>query len=149
MRVAFVGSQQFSNMPLVVKAVALLDFDDLFVSGGGPGVDTVAENAAKARQIARLIIPAQWTRHSKRAGILRNPKIVASCHCLLAFWDGTSPGTKNSISHAIRQDKPLFIIRTCYELSPNLMGYSMAADDPHIIGYIRMFLDEQRPHHTK
>lgn len=136
MRVAFVGSQQFGNMPLIVKTVALLDMDDLLISGGGPGVDTVAENAAKARQIARLIIPAQWTRYSKRAGILRNPKIVASCHCLLAFWNGTSPGTKNTLGHASAADT----------YRPHLIIY---ADDDDPLTEIQCFLDEQRVHHTR
>ncbi len=122
-------------MPLVVKAVALLDLDDLFVSGGGPGVDTVAEKAAYAHQIARLIIPAQWTRYGKRAGILRNPKIVASCHCLLAFWDGTSPGTKNTLSHASAAET----------YRPHLIIY---ADDDDPLTEIQRFLDEQRQHHT-
>ena len=49
MKIAIVGSRTFENLQLVRDIVAALPANSIVVSGGAPGVDTVAVRAAEAR----------------------------------------------------------------------------------------------------
>ena len=40
----------------------------------------------------------------------RNAQIIAEADQVVAFWDGKSPGTRNTIDRAKRANKPLEII---------------------------------------
>lgn len=81
------------------------------VSGGADGPDKFAEEWAKSRCVPYTIFPANWKKHGKAAGFIRNRNIVDECGRLLAFWDQVSKGTKNSIDLARKQHKPRKIIR--------------------------------------
>lgn len=104
--VAIVGSREFSSPGLVRAFVASLPPGTLVVSGGARGVDRWAEEAARARDDLPepRIFPAAWRRpdgsFDPSAGFRRNRLIVAACDRLVAFWDGQSPGTENSIGQA-------------------------------------------------
>jgi hypothetical protein len=43
------------------------------------------------------------------AGLKRNTDIVNASDIILAFWDGQSRGTKDTITKATKAQKPLFI----------------------------------------
>lgn len=47
----------------------------------------------------------------KIAPLERYKQIVAECDCLLAFWDGTSRGTKYTIDLAKKISKPVKIVK--------------------------------------
>jgi hypothetical protein len=66
-----------------------------------PGVDQAAILAARALGLETAVHPADWKHEGRRAGPLRNTQIVADCHRLVAFWDGASRGTADSIRKAI------------------------------------------------
>jgi hypothetical protein len=51
-----------------------------------------------------------WKELGDRAGFIRNKYIVDRSTYVLAIWDGVSPGTKDSIKHARKQDKLLGIV---------------------------------------
>ena len=40
----------------------------------------------------------------------RNKLIVDECDCVLAFWDGTSRGTKFTLDYAKEKNKPIIIV---------------------------------------
>lgn len=40
----------------------------------------------------------------------RNDQMVNICDCILAFWDGTSKGTKHTIDYAKKMNKPIKIV---------------------------------------
>jgi len=42
--------------------------------------------------------------------LVRNKLIVEECDCLIAFWDGTSRGTKYTIDYAHQLGKPIKIV---------------------------------------
>lgn len=104
MNVAIVGSREFGNDREVEQRVReyikQLPPDTVIISGGARGVDTWAEHAADDYGLETLILPANWNAYGKAAGMIRNKEIVANCDRLVAFWDGSSKGTKHSIEQA-------------------------------------------------
>ena len=79
------------------------------VSGGAAGVDSIAEKAATKTGKAVKVFPADWKRHGKAAGFIRNQQIVDYCDELVAFWDGVSHGTEHSIKLAREAGKPVTV----------------------------------------
>lgn len=101
MKVAIVGSREYPNMKQVLDFVASLPEYTEVVSGGARGVDTFAQKAAEARwDLDISIFPADWNRHGKGAGYIRNREIVEYADYVVAFWDGKSSGTKHTIKLA-------------------------------------------------
>jgi len=47
--------------------------------------------------------PADWKKHGKAAGFIRNDKMSQHADGLIAFWDGHSRGTKNMIDLATKR----------------------------------------------
>lgn len=81
------------------------------VSGGAGGPDTWAERWAEKNKVPCWVIKADWDKHGKSAGFIRNVDIIDACTRTLAFWDGVSRGTNHSISLARKKSKPLKIVQ--------------------------------------
>lgn len=78
----------------------------MVISGGARGVDTIAKNYAQTHEdITYKEFLPEWKKYGKRAGILRNRDIVDAADIVVAFWDGKSAGTNNSIQRAKRTKK--------------------------------------------
>lgn len=107
---AIVGSRQFPSLDKVIAYVKGLPVETIIVSGGAIGVDLVAQKAAEARGMKVDIFMPDWTHQGRAAGPIRNRTIVENCDALVAFWDGVSAGTKNSIDLAQNMRKPVTII---------------------------------------
>lgn len=110
MRLAIVGSREFQQPKIVIDFVNLLPHDWVIVSGRGGIIDKSAEQAADARQMDKMIFPAEWDKHGKQAGFIRNQFIVDNCLAMVAFWDEKSRGTKDSIDKMTHSGKPLFVL---------------------------------------
>ena len=110
-RVAIVGSRAFPDLRRVRRFVADLAPGTVIVSGGAPGVDCCAAAAGRSRHLTVVEHFAQWNLHGRRAGFLRNALIVRDCDCLVAFWDGRSPGTRNALYLARQAFLPFAILR--------------------------------------
>lgn len=113
MKVAVVGSRSFHNQGLVNQALDLIQQQiliTLIVSGGAQGVDTLAEEYAKLRNIPTQIIRPDYASYGRSAPIVRNGAIVDKADFVIAFWNGQSPGTKNSIERATKAGKPLHVV---------------------------------------
>lgn len=115
MDIAIVGSRDFPVPAEAEKAVRgyvrSLPRGTTVVSGGARGTDTWAEEEAEKRGLERKIfpvdkkgLPAYGTKGSKAAyrkrALERNQKIVDAADVLVAFWDGSSTGTEDSIKRA-------------------------------------------------
>lgn len=107
MNVAIVGSRDWKYIDLVRAAVKSLDKDDVVISGGARGVDTIAENFAKKRGLEVLIFEADWDRHGKAAGYIRNKEIVKAADRIIAFQLDESKGTQHTIDLARKAGKPV------------------------------------------
>lgn len=101
-RVAIVGSRTFPDLAAVRRYVGILPADWLVISGGAPGPDTVAVEAARARGLRVEEIAADWLQHGNAAGMIRNAELVKRATLVVAFYDGRSPGTRNTIERALR-----------------------------------------------
>ena len=104
-RVAIVGSRDYPRLEDVARFVALLPDNAVVISGGARGVDTAAEQAARARGLEVVVFPADWNTHGKQAGYLRNKDIVNACDWLAAFHYNASRGTAHSIELARKAGK--------------------------------------------
>jgi predicted Rossmann fold nucleotide-binding protein DprA/Smf involved in DNA uptake len=81
----------------------------IVVSGGARGVDSWAEDAAIERGLEIVVFRADWDRYGNRAGPLRNAEIVAHSDRVIAFWDGKSRGTLNTILMAHSRGLPISV----------------------------------------
>ena len=111
MKLAIVGSRSFSNYDFLVENLSqIVTKDDIIVSGGARGADTLASKYAYQYNLKLVVFKPDWEKFGKSAGYLRNVEIVNYCDKLLAFWDNKSKGTKHSIDIAIKQKKLLKVI---------------------------------------
>lgn len=120
MKLAIVGSRDFDDEFLMAKYLAIFSTaytnDELdppeieVISGGAKGADSLGERFAKIFRMPVTIFKPDWDKYGKSAGFRRNRQIVDTCDMVLAFWDGKSKGTQNTISLAKAQKKPTFIV---------------------------------------
>lgn len=110
LKVAIVGSRDWKYHKEVEKAVLSLPRGSVVVSGGARGVDTYAENFARKHGYEVEIYPADWDRHGKSAGYIRNKDIVAAADRLIAFQQNQSRGTQNSIDLAMKRGIPVKVV---------------------------------------
>ena len=108
-KVAIVGSKNYNSPSLVREYISRLAEDDTVVSGGAPGVDTWAEEAAEACGLETLIFHADWENLGRKAGPIRNEKIVAQADQVIAFWNKKSRGTLNTVVLANEKGIPVKI----------------------------------------
>lgn len=109
MRLAVVGSRGFDNYQLLCKYLDEIN-PGMIVSGGAIGADYLSQKWAKDRGKAALIFYPDWKGLGKQAGFIRNEHIIINSDKVIAFWDGKSKGTKNSIDKAESLGKELKIV---------------------------------------
>ena len=73
------------------------------IHGAAMGADMLADVEARKLGFEVERFPADWKTHGKRAGILRNLAMLDEADMVLAFWGGTSPGTRHTIEEARRR----------------------------------------------
>ncbi|BBI30159.1 DUF2493 domain-containing protein [Acanthamoeba castellanii medusavirus] len=108
--VAIVGGRDFADKTRlyeVMDELALKHEIACVVGGGATGADSLGAEWAKDRGIATRVFIPEWKKHGRKAGILRNGQIVDAADMLVAFWDGKSPGTRNSVQRAEKKGIPV------------------------------------------
>lgn len=103
MKLAVVGSRRW-QMPIIVSKVLDEIYPAEIVSGGAKGVDSFAEAWALLHLVPVKIFKPDWSK-GKSAGAVRNREIVDYCDELIAFWDGSSKGTKIAMQMALDAGK--------------------------------------------
>lgn len=110
MKLAVVGSRGFQDSERLGSCLDRYQGQiECIVSGGARGADTLAADYARAHGIALKEYLPEYDRYGRAAPILRNRLIVDDCDTLIAFWDGKSHGTRDSIDHARRSGKQVII----------------------------------------
>ena len=111
MKVIIAGSRSITDYLVLVQVMGWANKDGLWanevVSGGARGVDKLGERLAKDYNWKLTVFPADWDRHGKKAGIMRNIEMGNYADWLLAIWDGQSVGTKHMISYMKSINKPV------------------------------------------
>ncbi len=117
-KLAIVGSRSFNNYELAEQLIhQIIDkhhlklSDITIVSGGAKGADKIAEDFAKKYSFETIIFKPDWVRYGKSAGMIRNKDIISNADIVIAFWDGSSKGTKNSINHAKKMKKICYVVK--------------------------------------
>ena len=110
MKVAIVGSRHFSEPDRVSDYVNALPRTASIITGSASGVDAAATKAARAKGIAVQVIPASFDEVADAAkSAARNQRLIDACDVLVAFWDGRSKGTRNTVDRALESGKEVHV----------------------------------------
>lgn len=116
-RVIIAGGRKFQDYELVKDRVGYylqnkLQSDTvIIVSGHASGADALGERYAQEHGLKCELYPADWNTHGKAAGPIRNAQMADVAQALIAFWDGTSRGTKNMIETAKAKGLRVAVVR--------------------------------------
>lgn len=91
MKVAVVGSR---NLQVDDLGKYLPDGVTEIVSGGARGVDTSAKEYALTHNIKLTEFLPEYDKYGRSAPLRRNITIIEYADLVLAFWDGSSRGTR-------------------------------------------------------
>jgi len=113
MKLAIIGSRTFNDYDKLLES--LIEFFEIerideIISGGAKGADSLGERLAESWGRKMTVFEADWNKYGKSAGFIRNQQIIDACDIVLAFWDGKSKGTQDSINKAKLAKKPTFIV---------------------------------------
>lgn len=126
MRIIIAGTRTFDDVALLQRKLDRLTENyaqdrhsinghpckgPVILSGAAKGADKLGEWwAAQCRYVIRRF-HADWNKHGKSAGYIRNKEMAREADWLIAFWDGKSKGTKNMIEMAETRGLRVTIIR--------------------------------------
>ena len=120
MKIIVAGTRTFSDYELLSKTMdgfisvfcglqIYYGTDIEIVSGTANGADKFGERWAEEQKssyrknIKLKQFPADWEKHGKAAGLIRNEQMADYGQALIAFWDGKSRGTKHMIQTALKK----------------------------------------------
>lgn len=80
------------------------------VTGGASGVDATVARIARERGLPVRVVGASFE-EARDAGVAasRNQRLVDLCDVLVAFWDGSSPGTRRTVERALDSGKEVHV----------------------------------------
>lgn len=105
------GSRSWGMRGPVLSALERIS-PDIVIEGDAPGADRHAREAARVLGIHVATVPAQWNLLGKSAGYARNhAMLLLKPDLVLAFWDGSSPGTRMMIGVAEKAGVPVEVVR--------------------------------------
>ncbi len=105
-RVLVTGSRSWRRKYPILREIDRLNRDETLIVHGAcrTGADAIADFYARALRFKIERYPADWKKHGRAAGPIRNREMVNSLRpgrdIVLAFWDGESPGTLGTIELA-------------------------------------------------
>lgn len=113
MRVLVCGGRDFTDTKLVYETLDGLKraaWIDCIIEGDARGADRIAGYWAKKNRIDLKLYPADWKRHGKRAGPIRNQRMIdeGQPQMLIAFPGGR--GTADMIERARKANIPITCI---------------------------------------
>ncbi|MEW6505502.1 MAG: DUF2493 domain-containing protein [Chloroflexota bacterium] len=112
MKVIIAGSRWIADIALIMEAIDQSGYViDEIVSGGAKGPDTLAIQTAQRQGIRCRVFPADWGKHGRAAGPIRNRQMAEYADALIAIWDGVSKGTGHMIALMEARDKAVFVYR--------------------------------------
>lgn len=105
------GSRSWTHRSTIERVLAQMYVDaarpPLLLHGGARGADQIAADVAADLGWEVKAVYADWDRHGKKAGVLRNLQMLdMNPHAVLAFWDGQSKGTRHAFEEAMRRGIP-------------------------------------------
>lgn len=101
MKAIIAGGRNYIGTPKDIEVLNYIHAQeriDTVISGGASGADAFGEAWAKSRFIPVRRYPADWNRHGKAAGPIRNREMAAVADILIVFPGGR--GTQDMIRAA-------------------------------------------------
>lgn len=80
------------------------------VCGMAKGGDLAGKAWGEANSVSVKKMPADWNRHGRGAGHIRNAAMAQYADAVLVFWDGSSPGSANMATNALAAGKPCRVV---------------------------------------
>ena len=115
-RVALVGGRDVEDFAFVLDRFeevllkeGLHKYQVEIVSGGAKGVDSIAKRIASLYGIAFKEFPAEWDRYGKKAGPIRNSKIVENADVVVAIPSPSSKGTWDTVRKAEKRGLKVYV----------------------------------------
>lgn len=111
-RLAIVGSRDYVLTGVIRSFIRCLPADTVVYSGGARGVDTIAIEEAGLLGLKYVIFHARWDvggMYDQLAGFKRNEKLVQAVDLVVAFWDGKSRGTADTIRRAHKEQRSVLV----------------------------------------
>lgn len=118
MRVLVCGGRYFDDakwleheLNFIHEAVNITEL----IHGGARGADTLAGEWASHREIPVKVFPANWKKHGKAAGFIRNHQMIdeGNPFMVVAFPGGN--GTQHMIETAIEKATPVKVLEKAHE----------------------------------
>ena len=97
-KVIIAGCRDFDNYELLKEKCEyylqnkMQTHNVIIVSGHAAGADTLGERFAAEHNLLCELHPADWSKHGRAAGPIRNAEMADVADALIAFWDGESRG---------------------------------------------------------
>ena len=112
MKIAIVGSREPGNINFAKELEKRINIQscDTIISGGAKGIDSLAAEYATANGLALVEIRPNYAKNGRGATYFRNREIVDNADMVVAFWNGTSKGTKYTIDYANKKGDTTLII---------------------------------------
>lgn len=113
MKVIIAGSRDITDISAVAAAITegfieLNVKDPVIVSGCAKGVDRIGEIFADHCCYEIVKFPADWEKHGRAAGPIRNKQMAEYADCAIVIHNG-SRGSLNMISQMTKLNKPVFV----------------------------------------
>ena len=110
MRVAIVGSRHFAAPDRVTEYVKSLPKGASIITGSASGVDAAVTKAAREAGMPVQVMAASFEEMADAArAAARNQRLVEACDVLVAFWDGSSKGTRATVERALDSGKEVHV----------------------------------------
>ena len=106
MRLAIIGSR---NLKVENFCQYLPKDVTEIVSGGAKGIDLCAKQYALSNHIKLTEFLPEYSKYRKNAPLMRNKQIIEYADEVIAFWDGSSKGTKFVIDMCKKTNKRIRI----------------------------------------
>lgn len=129
MKTIIAGSRSIDDPQYLINAVNQIDWEITeVVSGTAEGVDQMGEEFAEENDIPVKKFPADWDRHGKSAGAIRNQEMAEYAQAAVILWDGESNGTSIMIQKAAEEDLETFICEVPDQNQETLEGVAEQAE---------------------
>ncbi len=114
LKVIVAGSRDFNDYKILKEKLDfyLQNHENIeIVSGTARGADKLGERYAKEKELKVKRFPADWKKHGKKAGYLRNEDMAKYATHAVIFWDGKSKGTGHMINLCKKYELNYRVIR--------------------------------------
>ena len=109
MKVIVAGTRNYIPYQTVAAAIRRSGLEvTVILSGNCSGVDLEGERYGGLNGIPVLKFPADWDKHGRAAGPIRNKQMAVKADALILIWDGKSRGSASMKKEATRCGLPIY-----------------------------------------